>query len=351
MRTRLAILLLVLPAVLLGGLLHSTIPARAQSSGEVISLVNEFRAARGLAALGVDGALMAAAQGHADWMAANGTFGHTGAGGSSPQQRATAAGYPGYVAENFVVGTNLSPRQGLIWWENSPIHYATLVSTRYAHVGVGYARYGSQNIYVLVAGSPTGYTPPAGGQAARQAPPPIVVIPVTRAEPREDGALVHVVQMGQTAWDIAAVYEVDLAELLRLNALADDPILFPGDEVYVHLPEGVSIPPPEPLSHTVQEGQSAWSIAARYGLTLDELLDLNGLAQEYVLQPGDVIVIRLAPGQSPPPTRTPIPAPTTHTVQAGESLWSIAARYGLTLDDLLAMNGLEDRKTSCRERV
>ncbi len=334
------ILHLLLIAGLLAAGLAAPAPAAAQSSADIIALVNDLRASLGLPALSVNGSLMAAAQNHATWMAANRAFSHTGEGGSSPQQRATNAGYVGYVAENIVGGTNMSPRQGVVWWENSGIHYQTMTSNRHIHVGAGFANAGGQNIYVLVVGAPSNYAPSAGASRAVQAAAPVIVIPVTRAEPREDGAIVHEIQMGQTAWDIAAVYEVELDLLLRLNNLPDDPIVFPGDEIYVRPPDGATLPPPGPETHTVQEGQSAWSIAARYNLTLDELLNLNGLPPGVILQPGEQIVIRLAPGQEPPPTRTPTPMPTTHQVQPGDSLWSIAIRYDLEIDELLALNDL-----------
>jgi len=316
-------------------------PTSAQSpADQIISLVNALRAARGLPPYSPNAALMAAAQSHANWMAANGSYTHTGEGGSTPQQRATAAGYQGYVAENIVGGTNLSPGQGVVWWENSAIHYATMTSTRHIHVGAGFASAGGQNMYVLVVGVPSDYAPAPGSPPVRQAPAPPVAVPVTRSAPREDGSIVHEVQIGQTAWDIAAVYGVDLATLLRINGLPDDPILLPGDEIIVQPAAGATPLPPQPLTHKVQAGQSAWAIAARYGLTLDELLYLNGLGPDPVIQPGDTLIIRLAEGQEPPPTWTPTTPPTTHTVRSGDTLWSIAARYGLSLDDLLALNGL-----------
>ncbi|GAB4575537.1 MAG: hypothetical protein Kow0077_27500 [Anaerolineae bacterium] len=341
MRNRPVVFLLTAALVLAA--LHAPPPVRAQSPAyDIIALVNDLRASLGLPPFAVNGALMAAAQGHAEWMAANLSYTHTGAGGSTPQQRAAAAGYVGFVSENIVGGTNMSPRQGVVWWENSAIHYRTMTSTRHIHVGAGFASNAGQNMYVLVVGVPSDYAPGGGSAAAEneQAKTPIIVVPVTRSEPREDGSIVHEVQMGQTLWDIAAVYDVDLATLININNLPDEPILFPGDNIYVRLPDGATLPPPGPLTHTVQPGQSAWSIAARYGLTLGELLDLNGLPQDAVLRPGDELIIRLAPGQSPPPTRTPTPQPSTHTIQAGDTLWSIAVRYGLTLDDLLALNGL-----------
>ncbi len=338
MKRRLLLLLLI--ACLALSTLADARPAAAQA-GEMLGLINQLRASMGLPPFTPDPALMAAAQAHAEWMAANLSYTHTGAGGSSPQQRATAAGYQGYVAENIVGGTNLSPQQGLVWWENSAIHYATLTSPRYIHAGVGFASNSGQNLYALVVGAPSDYAPASGAPgasapAAEQAPPPIV-IPVVTAQPREDGAIIHEVQMGQTAWDIAIVYGVDLEELLAINHLPDNPILFPGDNVIVR--PGSYTPEPEgPLTHTVREGQSLWAIAARYGISLDDLRWLNSLPPDAVIKPGDVLTIRLAEGQSPPPTPTPV---TTHIVRAGETLWTIAARYGLTLEELLALNGLE----------
>ena len=69
-------------------------PAIAQSpASEIIQLVNNFRVANGLPAFQINNSLMIAAQQQANFMAANNIYSHTGAGGSSPQSRAEAAGY------------------------------------------------------------------------------------------------------------------------------------------------------------------------------------------------------------------------------------------------------------------
>jgi LysM repeat protein len=329
--------------LLLAAIWHPT-PAAAQSgpAHEIIRLVNELRASLGLPAFQVNAALMAAAQGHAEWMAANVTYTHTGAGGSRPQDRANAAGYVGYVSENIVGGTGMTPEGGVNWWRNSDIHYRTMTSTHYSECGAGYATGSGHNMYVLVVGQPSNAPPPSNNQPPPAQNPiapaaePVVVVPVEISPPREDGSIVHVVQSGQTAWDIAAVYGVDLVTLLELNNLPDNPILLPGDEIVVRPPERPANPD-EPLMHTVRLGDTAWSIAARYHVPLDELLTINGLSDNPLLQPGDELIVRLAAGQTPPPTRTP---PPTHTVQSGDTAWSIAARYGLTVEELLALNHL-----------
>lgn len=315
-RMRRAILGLVTLALLLAALVlppgGHPIAAQAGPAQELIALVNQYRAARGLNALAVHPALMAAAQSHVDWMVANNSYGHTGAGGSTPGDRARAAGYPtngATVAENWVGGGGMTPAEAIAWWDSSPIHHATLNNPDYQHIGVGYAVSGRGAVFVLLVGRPVQPTPtPRPGQPAVQPPPgpptatPFYVEPIIRATPGEDGTIIHVVGEGQTAWDIAIVYEVDLNEMLAINGLQRPVLLHPGDQVIVALGPNATPPVRAPRSHTVREGESAWTIAAIYGITLDALLEANGLVRPAILQPGQVLIV-------PPPT-TPTPTPT-----------------------------------------
>lgn len=319
-------------------LLAGPAPAEANPTNEIVQLVNQVRANHGLPPYQVNGALTVAAQNHANWMSQTAIYSHTGAGGSTPQSRATAAGYNGFATENIVGGTNMTPRQGVIWWQNSPVHYSTLVSTRYIEIGVGFATNGQQNFYVLVAGRPAGAgeSPLATTQPATR---PLIITPIQLAEPGEDGSLIHTVRPGQALWSLAAHYEVRLAEILQINNLSENTILQPGDQIYIRLPEGMEPPPTPtpPLSHRVSAGQTLWAIAAQYNVRLADLLWYNNLTQDDILQPGQEIIVRLAEGQAPPPTPTPI---MHHTVRAGQTLWDIALTYGLPLDQLLAFNGI-----------
>jgi LysM repeat protein len=314
--------------------------AQGDPASEILQLINQFRASQGLPPFEYNGVLASAAQGHANWMAANVAISHTGAGGSSPQTRAATVGFSGYVVENIVGGTTMSPRQGLIWWQNSPIHLNTLVTTRYPQAGIGFATNGQMNMYVLVVGRPPGpfENAPAIRQAVQPAAP-LIITPIELAEPREDGSIVHVMQTGQALWTIAAYYDVDLAYLYLINGLTEEDILQPGDEVTVQLADGQEPPPTPtpPLTHVVREGESAWSIALQNGIELDFLYLLNNMDENSVMHPGNEVIVRLAEGQEPPPTPTPR---SHHTVQSGQSLWLIAALYGLTLDQLMELNNL-----------
>ncbi len=332
---------LLLSLLLLVGVGETAVPSAAAQSDtayQVIQLVNGFRAGYGLPPFQVNSALMASAQNQANYMAANTIFSsHIGAGGSTPQSRANAAGYIGYVSENIVGGTGMTPNQGLVWWENSPVHYNTLVTSRYIEAGTGYATNGSENFYVLVVGRPSD-APPVN-TSSDNSPEPLFITPIELAEPGEDGSIVHIVQEGQALWSLAAYYNVNIADLRLYNNLSENAFLHPGDRVIIQLAEGQEPPPTPtpPLTHIVREGENAWVIAAKYNLPLTDFLWLNGLDENTFLQPGEEVTVRLAPGQLPPPTPTPI---TTHIVRSGQTLWDIALTYGLSLDDLLAYNNM-----------
>ena len=231
----------------------------------------------------------------------------------------------------------MSPSQGLIWWQNSPIHLNTLVSTRYNEAGTGFATNGTQNMYVLVVGRQS-----EGGAALAARPPAanpqaLVITPVEVAEPGEDGSIVHELKQGQALWTLAAYYDVDLDYLYLINGLSTDDVLHPGKEIIIRLAEGQSPPPAPtpPLTYRVKEGDSPWAIAGRFGITIDDFFYLNSLGPDSTLNPGDEVIIRLAEGQAPPPTPTPQLA---HIVRDGESLWAIAANHNLTVDQLLELN-------------
>ena len=96
---------------------------QAQSASAIFQAVNQFRSNNGLVPFQYSSALATAAQNQANYMAANTVFSsHVGAGGSTPQSRANAAGYVGRVSENIVGGTGMTAARGLTWWVNSPVH-------------------------------------------------------------------------------------------------------------------------------------------------------------------------------------------------------------------------------------
>ena len=310
---------------------------RAEAQGnEILQLVNAVRAEYGLAPVAYNAQLAAAAQGHANFIATQGIYSHYGVNGSTWQDRAQAAGYPGWAGENLVGGTRLTPQQGVIWWRNSDVHFSNMLNPRWTEAGVGFAVGNGQNFYVMVFGTQSEGPPP---QAERVVDVPFIVAPITLAAPNPDGSIVHIVGEGHTFWAIAARYEVSIADLYLFNGLNEDTVLNPGDRLTIRLADGQPPPPTPtpPTTHTVREGESLWTIAAAYRTDLDTLLWLNGVTIDHVVYAGDQVKVRLGEGEAPPPTPTP---QQSHIVRAGDTAFGIALQYGLSLDELLAFNKL-----------
>jgi len=89
-------------------------------------------------------------------------------------------------------------------------------------------------------------------------------------------------------------------------------------------------------SHTVKEGERLYRIALQYGLTYQELAAYNGIANPNLILVGQVLKLPAAGETAPIPSS----GGGSHTVQAGENLFRIALRYGMTYERLAAANGL-----------
>jgi peptidoglycan-N-acetylglucosamine deacetylase len=98
--------------------------------------------------------------------------------------------------------------------------------------------------------------------------------------------------------------------------------------------------PPAARSHTVRLGDTLGRIAASYGVPLATVFELNGLGWSSIIRPGDVI--RLPGEAPAPHPRSEVPsAGRSHTVRPGDTLGQIAARNGVALDAVLQLNGLD----------
>ena len=232
----------------------------------LIAAVNNLRASNGLPPYTVNASLMASAQGHSNYMAANGVITHTGPGGSRPKDRAIAAGYGGgktvFVSENIAGGGNWTVDTVIQLWLGDYPHQNTMLNPNYKDAGAGVASAGNTNYFTLdvgyiAGGSSSGSGDQNTGNNSIPAPTKPVIIPVQAATPLPDGSIVHIVQQGQALWNIAAIYKVDLQKLMKLNGFTNSTLIFPGDKILIKPPDKSPTPSnasvtdtPEPITET-----------------------------------------------------------------------------------------------------
>jgi len=111
----------------------------ASAQGDLIVLVNAYRANAGLQAVSANGALTAAAGWMAGDMASRNYIGHVSSDGRSPTQRMSAFGYPAasmYTGEDLGAGFGTASAV-LAGWQASAAHNAVLLNPNYNAVGIG----------------------------------------------------------------------------------------------------------------------------------------------------------------------------------------------------------------------
>jgi len=166
----------------------------------------------------------------------------------------------------------------------------------------------------------------------------------------------YTVQAGDTVASIAGIHGLSTASVLALNGLGWKSLIFPGQ--VLKLAPGASVAPAAVVQeggrYTITAGDSISRIAARFGVPVESLLSVNGLSWSSIIYPGQTIAIPAA--DAPPPTEelaietvsavTPAPAPapptasTSYTIQSGDTISSIAGRFGVTTQAVLDANGL-----------
>ena len=100
----------------------------------------------------------------------------------------------------------------------------------------------------------------------------------------------------------------------------------------------LSSTPAAPHLYRVAEGDTVSSVASRYGLSTASVLALNGLGRKTTIFPGQKL--RLTPSTASSSTSASASHSGHHTVRAGETISSIAAKHGLGTTAVLRANGL-----------
>jgi LysM repeat protein/Tol biopolymer transport system component len=180
----------------------------------------------------------------------------------------------------------------------------------------------------------------------------------------------HVVARGETLTSIALRYGTTVGALASANGLRDTDFIYAGQILII--PGGASPGSPPPpgsggcaVYHTVQYGDTLSGIAWQYGTTTNALMQTNNLYSDIIYQGQRLCIPQggVATGPSnPPPSRptsstppsqqapSPKPAPppeqapkyTYYTVRPGDTLVSIARRFGINQEAIMRANNISN---------
>lgn len=136
---------------------------------------------------------------------------------------------------------------------------------------------------------------------------------------------IYTVKKGDSLWKIANKYNTTVEKLKSANNLKTN-TLSVGQKLVI---PSISVSPEVSDTYIVQKGDSLWSIANKFNMTVSELKNLNNLTNN-LLSIGQVLKIKNSSNNGK----------TTYTVQKGDSLWVIANKYGITTEELKSYNNL-----------
>lgn len=143
----------------------------------------------------------------------------------------------------------------------------------------------------------------------------------------------YTVARGDSLWSIAKRFNVGVNEIKNANNLKSN-LISVGQQLII---PGAAPSDQTNVTYVVQKGDSLWSIANANNTTVDELANLNDLGTNTIYV-GQALQI---PNTGSSGTTTP-DTQTTYVVQKGDTLYSISLKYGTTPNAIIRKNNLKN---------
>jgi LysM repeat protein len=182
-------------------------------------------------------------------------------------------------------------------------------------------------------GTPATATPTPTGTPATATPTPT---PTSTLEPGQ--TVIYVVRSGDTLYSIARRFGTTVQAIAQMNGITNPSRIYAGQRLLIPREGSVTpVPttqPPSTTTYVVQRGDTLWSIARRFGTTVQAIALLNNIPNPSLIFVGQRLRI---PGEVEEPGP---PATRIHIVRPGETLSSIARRYGTTYWAIAMANNL-----------
>ena len=163
----------------------------------------------------------------------------------------------------------------------------------------------------------------------------------------------YTVESGDTVSGIAGKFGLSTASVLALNGLGWKTSIFPGQVLQLASSASPAAAPSaarpaaasvglSAVRYTIEKGDTVGGIAGKFGTTISAILAANGLGQTSVIYAGRTLNIPGAPATAAVAI-TPVASAAaggTYTIKSGDTISAIARTFGITVPDLLSINGL-----------
>lgn len=137
---------------------------------------------------------------------------------------------------------------------------------------------------------------------------------------------IYTIKKGDTLYSIAKKYNLDVNDLIEYNQLFNT-LLTIGQQLIIPISNNNNNNNNNAITYIVNSGDTLYSIAKRYGINVNELMEINNL-QSNMISIGQQLSI--------PKTEDFI----TYFVRTGDNLNSIASKFNTTIDEIMRINNL-----------
>lgn len=154
-------------------------------------------------------------------------------------------------------------------------------------------------------------------------------------------SIYYTVQRGDTLSEIASRYGTTVQELVDINNIANPNLIYPGQTLRIlnnSTEYGSETRGTGSIIYTVQRGNTLSQIARAYGVTVSHIVEMNNIQNPNLIYPGEKLRIT----ESTNTNLNPVLQNNYYAVQRGDTLWGIARRYGITVQYLVNLNGIRN---------